>query len=201
MVWIELGRRYVRAIMIDGYIPAQDKLKIIAENLWDEKLSRNRYLLKCLQSEKLSERQLLKTFGNLVYTLRDAFCPIKDSRKRPSCYEPYTTKKNYNSIETIIGHERQKLGKCLVPLTDEYKHDQKKEKSQYIQNVIVCNSNSLTSCRKVNECCINWLEKLNFTIKGQEKYQDYQEFRNAWYNFLDNKLDAVEKFHWFKKKK
>jgi hypothetical protein len=209
MVWIATGEENnLRGMMIDGYAPSFEYLKQLdwrrlrtegyfPKGYRDRSASSLPKYLGCkyLGRENLSEKTLLKLFGNLVDEFRLKFCPFRN-RNRPSLFRSYTSSQNYYSLENRT--HRQMLGELLLPLTDEYRHDQERGRSLYVQNVVIFHDHPIVSCDLVKECCENWIDILGLKIKKKEEYKNYEAFEKAWLKILNRELEEAEKYDWFK---
>jgi hypothetical protein len=158
-----------------------------------------------LRKETISEDLQLRTFITAVSEHRLLYCLHylewrathkglnydKQSYRRMICSMPSTylgigngerlTTPRRSNI-TLLRKKRPDLYELL---RQEYEYDKQQGKRGYLQNVIFVKSRGEPPlCEGLERLCVhNWIEKLQFRVKREEEYKDFDAFKHAWKEF------------------
>jgi hypothetical protein len=206
MVRIEVEKENVKRLMIDGYIPTFEYLKKRLPNFKCGKQNPNGVILphgslgyydvfqRYLHNSQLSERHLLRLFSNTVLKLRDGFCPFIDprnitremcDRRRESC-RYFLVADHIGLGKGLLSQVQKKHPEIYSAIISEYDHEKIKGERAYIQTITAYNTKIEDNCGMLEECCEDWMTKLDFKVKDKKDYKDYQKFEQSIFQLLNS---------------
>jgi len=208
MVWIKSKKDTLGVIFIDGYVPSFDDLKTSFKKIADEynipKMKFANYVYHYVYRNKVfSDKTRLNFFRAMVWKLNEIFCPHKYKIPRrdesgdtshfvtPCAYYMIGSSqklKNYLTIPAPTSIYRS-IESELNIIEEELACETKtKLKAGYLQNIIYYRIDNEFYCDSSEQCCKNWIETLNFRVKGQNEYTNSTLFQAVWRKLLKQQL-------------
>lgn len=191
--------------MIDGYVPEHSQLKkvnfqsFVKQGRMKEKIF---WEISDIYSSKLPESRVIGIFIEVISTFLHNFrSSIEEYRhghhisKRHyhpwPIYAGFTIGKRRTSIE---GKMKSREYRDWLPLlTPEYRADEEKGKSRYIQNIVMCFPycglrDHIRYMKELEKYFIDSLKELCFKIKHPREYKNLEAFRKGWEGILVKRL-------------
>jgi len=187
MVFIFLSTGRKECIMLDGFMPDMSSL---GENYLSESINRDKRRLKKLtrpEYKKDNYERLL--FQSIVRRYRTNFCNKKQAVEEEVARDCSLTCLVFEDVEQILTKNAFKtkiwkdLSKYMPTFSLEYENDIRKDRKNYIQNIIIKHSQNC-SYSTTKQCCLNWIQETGFNFKTKGEYLNYKNFAAAWVDIL-----------------
>lgn len=210
MVWMNSQEDTLNVLFIDGYVPSFYDIKSNFIKLANEfKVTKTKFAdhvhYYVYRNKTFSNRERLNFFKGMVWKLNEKFCPHKYTNPGQDnslsinnfmtpCYHcticiEQKFEKYYNSIP--VTSSNKDIESNLNVVRDELTYEKEtKPHSLYLQNIIYYRIDNKFCCNSAEECCKNWINKLNFKVKKQNEYKNYSLFKNAWEKLLYYQLQC-----------
>jgi hypothetical protein len=87
----------------------------------------------------------------------------------------------------------------VVPLFyEEIDHDEAQGKSNFGISTLLLNQPPHKHCEAFEECLNNWMEFLDFKIKGKNTYKDIERYKEAAGSFLQSRINDAIQYAWLR---
>jgi hypothetical protein len=221
MVRLEIkDHRGIRGILTDGFMPdflflkeidwkktKENKLSTRPDFLygWNTKtFGLDRIYDKYLRPECDIPQLLTQSviYQSLIYSLRDRFC-YKPEIRREICVHRLYPGRGFRSLRTKARFYKGKVHATkewrVVPtFYEEIEHDEAKGISNYGISILLLNQAPHEQCKVFEECQGNWMDFLNFKIKDQNTYKDFEKYKEAAKGFLQNNINYAVEYAWLR---
>lgn len=211
----------IKGIMIDGYLPIfttlkqRDWEKATEENLplspgFQEKFDKtfNRHLKQNRPIPNM--RTQTKVYKELVGALRSRYCsqyhnPLAQfnspADRIGSCAQFVFPGRGYGGVERHISLEGKDFkNKVLPAFYREIERESEEGKGNYFFNLTLLDLRDKKKCPCFGECTNNWIEFLDFKLKDEKDYVNYQEYKAAVETLLKNYITSAIEADWFGRK-
>jgi hypothetical protein len=211
MVRVEVvDNRGIKGVLIDGYMPSfsylqgmdwekrmEESLSSLPDDRYDFRRNYyNKYLKK--KEETPSDRIQSNIHDKITKSVKKRFCPYGQQCCAQFTYPARGTK----PIENRISFERKKDREIILPaFSREIERGLEKGKSNYSFALAFLDLAPDNQCPIYNKCIDNWTSFINFQVKQEESYKDFQKFKKAAEHLLFRYIDFGLKVDWFGRKK
>jgi len=192
----DVSREGIAALMIDGYAPEFEDFEALPWRAmvkdgrlhyrdWLEKIRRYQHEIKRHHKESTYLTAYRNAIGVLTRThlsARTRTCGPNSHSESVCLYHGFTIGRTRGSIKSSSSClVSPSVRKNHLPLLEiEYKHDEKKGRLHYIQNVFVYPYTPDTPSIEIEEWCDDWVSALQFQEKSWDDYVDLSRFTSAW---------------------